>query len=186
MPSIRNSFPTKVAGHATLPNHTARIVVLRLLVAVPKQLDCDIAQNANIFQPDLLSIWDEHACPNTYFTANPQTPSDLLKKIFDSSQDAQADEETRLAGNQAAVRLAKQSCDPKLLYSLFGSKGGLALDTPAGWDMRVQMVSNVCTPAVVRKQMQKLPALKQPADYERAYPPMSREVWEAQHWSPSP
>ena len=40
-------------------------------------------------------------------------------------------------------------------------------------------------PGIVRKQMQKFPDLKQPADYERAYPPMSREVWEAQHWLPS-
>lgn len=157
----------------------------RVLVTVPKQLDCDIAQNPNVFQQDLLSIWNEHACPDSYFAANPQTPLDVVKVIFDSHDDAEADEKTRIVRKQAAVRLAKESCDPELLYSLFNSKGDLAIDTKAGLDMRVQMVSNVCAPGIVRKQMQKLPELKQPADYERAFPPMSREVWEAQHWLPS-
>lgn len=156
----------------------------RVLVAAPKQLDCEIAQNPSVLQQDLLSIWNEHACPDSYFSANPQTPLDVVKVIFDSHHDA-ADEKTRIARTNAAVRLAKESCDPELLYSLFNSTGDLATDTKAGSDMRVHMVSNVCVPWIVRKQMQKLPELKQPVDYERAFPPMSREVWEAQHWLPS-
>lgn len=157
----------------------------RVLAAVPKQLDCVIVQNPNILQQDLLAIWNEHDCPDLDIADNPQAPLDVLRKIFESHPEANRDEKTRTAQEHAAVRLAKQDCDPELLYSLFNSKGDLAVDSAAGWDMRVKMVSNVCTPAIVRKQMQELPDLNQPADYERAYPPMSREVWEAQHWSPS-
>ena len=157
----------------------------RVLAAVPKQLDCVIVQNPNILQQDLLSIWNKHDCPNLNIADNPQTPLDVVRKIFDSLQDAKSEEQSRTARKHAAVRLAKEACDPELLYSLFNSKGDLAIDSAAGWDMRVQMVSNVCTPEIVRMQMQKLPNLKQPADYERTYAPMSREVWEAQHWSPS-
>jgi hypothetical protein len=173
-----------LAGAVPWPNIDGA-TLHRVFVSVPKQLDCDIAKNPNVFQQDLLSIWNEHACPDSYFTANPQTPLDVVKVIFDSHHDTEADEKTRMARNQAADRLAKESCDAELLYSLFNAKGDLALNTMAGSDMRAQMVSNVCTPWVVRKQMQKLPNLKQPPDYERAYPPMSREVWEAQHWFPS-
>lgn len=157
----------------------------RVFVAVPQQLDCDIVQNPNVLQQDLLSIWNEHTCPESYFAANPQAPLDVVKVIFDSHHEAEADEKARIPRKQAAVRLAKESCDPELLYALFNLKGDLAIDTKAGLDMRIQMVSNVCTPGIVRKQMQNLPDLKQPADYERAFPPMSREVWEAQHWLPS-
>jgi hypothetical protein len=173
-----------LAGEVRWPNVDGA-TLHRVFVTVPKQLDCDIAQNPNIFQQDLLSIWNEHACPDSYFAANPQTPLDVVKVIFDSQPEPEADEKARIPRTQAAARLAKESCDPELLYSLFNSKGDLAIDTKAGSDMRVQMVANVCAPWIVREQMQRLPGLKQPADYQRAFPPMSREVWEAQHWRPS-
>ena len=86
----------------------------RVLVTVPKQLDCDIAQNPNVFQQDLLSIWNEHACPDSYFAANPQTPLDVVKVIFDSHDDAEADEKTRIVRKQAAVRLAQGKLRPRV------------------------------------------------------------------------
>lgn len=158
-----------------------------ILVTFPKQFDCDIVQNVNVLQDDLLAIWNGHNCPEPYFVANPKSPLRLVEEIFDSHQDANPDEKSRMARNQAALRLAKESCDPKWLYSLFHANGDFAADTQFGLQLRTQMVSNICTPFVIRSEMQKIPDLKQPADYEREYGRMARgdqQAGEAQFWVP--
>lgn len=158
----------------------------RVHASVPKQLDCAIAQNSNALPDDLLSIWNEHICPDSYLAGNPNTPFDVLEVIFDAHPEGEADKDGRAARNGSAAGLAKVSCDPALLYSLFQLKDGLAIDTAAGLQMRRNMVRNTCTPWIIRKQMEKLPQLEQPADYQtrREYRAWSREIWVAQHWRP--
>lgn len=158
-----------------------------VLITFPKQFDCEIVQNANVLQADLLAVWKAHNCPESYIVLNPQSPLDVVKAIFEAHPEADPDEKSRTARNQAAVRLAKESCDPKLLYWLFHARGDLAADTEVGLQLRVQMVSNICTPLVVRSEMKKIPDLKQPADYERVYGRLARgnqQAGEAQFWVP--
>jgi hypothetical protein len=159
-----------------------------VVTTLPKQVDCDVIQNSNILQSDLVAIWKEHSCLEEYFIANPHTPLDLVKSIFDSNQGAETDATVLTTHDRAAIRLAKESCNPKLLYSLFNAKSDFPLNTSAGIQMRTQMVSNICTPLVVRAQMSKMPDLKQPTDYERYYGNLARgnqQAGEAQYWVPS-
>ncbi len=159
-----------------------------VFVTFPKQVDCDLIKNANILPSDLLTIWNEHMCREDDLIPNPQTPMDVVKSIFDSHHEADSDPNILTIRDRAAIRIAKEACDPKLLYSLFNARADFPLDTNAGLKMRTQMVSNICTPLVVRAQMKRMPDLKQPADYERYYGNLARgnqEAGEAQYWVPS-
>jgi len=64
--------------------------------------------------------------------------------------------------NEAMLRLAKQSCDPELLYSFFKAMGQPEPDGRVGAALRMNMVRNMCLPDVACEKLQNPSDGKQP------------------------
>jgi len=156
-----------------------------LLVTFPKQVDCAIVKNSSASPDDLTTIWNEHSCPDYDFAANRHTPLPIVQSIFESPLRDAPDWQIRSAREMTAARLAKESCDPQFLYSLFNAQDDLASDTKAGLLMRIDMTQNPCTPKLVRAQMQSPPELQQAAQQRGQLPAHDRQTWEAQNWHPA-
>ena len=158
-----------------------------VFVTFPKKLDCDIAQNPNALSDDLAAIWKARDCPDYYLTINPDVPLEIVQSIFDSTKREDLDEWGRMARDGAALRLATDRCDPEFLYSLYDATGEFAPETKTGGLIRIRMATNLCTPEVVWRQMQRPPELKQAAEYAKSYrrtASADSRVREAQEWRP--
>ena len=156
-----------------------------ILITFPKQVDCAIVKNSSASPDDLTTIWNERTCPDYDFAVNRHTPFPIVQSIFESPRRDAPDWQIRSAREMTAARLAKESCDPQFLYSLFNAKDDLAPDTKAGLLMRIDMTQNPCTPKLVRAQMQSPPELQQAAQQRGQLPAHDRQTWEAQNWHPA-
>jgi len=88
--------------------------------------------------------------------------------------------------NEAMLRLAKQSCDPELLYSFFKAMGQPEPDGRVGAALRMNMVRNMCLPDVACEKLQNPSDGKQPIcnEHERGVARWDPKVREAEAWKP--
>jgi hypothetical protein len=86
----------------------------------------------------------------------------------------------------AMLRLAKESCDPKLLYSFFKAMEQSAPDDQAGAVLHVNMVRNMCLPDVVCEKLRILSDPKEGLchEHERGIARWDPKVREAEAWKP--
>jgi hypothetical protein len=158
-----------------------------VFVTFPKQVDCEIAKNPNALSEDLVAIWNEHICADEHtFVMNPNVPLKIVRSIFDAHHGKTSDWHAAMVRDEAALRLAKGSCDPELLYSFFTATDEFPPETQVGGLLRMYMARNMCLPEIVCAQMQSPPESKQAAcdGHDRGVARWDPKVREAQAWRP--